>query len=153
MLAQKWAGLFQLAMKNIYETDFVRVLDKILPKLKEIDARNGVEYLTAVLNYMLSAGQMREPQRFIHTVKDELSKKTGEQAMTGAERLIQIGMEQGMEKGMQHEKLLLIKLLSKRFGRLSSRYKQKFKNASPATLLVWGEKLLDAQHIEEVFQD
>ena len=60
-------------------------------------------------------------------------------------------MEKGIEKGLGYERALVNKLLVRRFGDLSSSILQKLEQADPNTLLSWGEKILDAKTIEEVF--
>ena len=74
----------------------------------------------------------------------------------GYEQGIQQGIQQGMQQGMQQgalegEKVLLTKLLNRRFAHLSSAYVAKIKKADAETLLMWGEKILDAKSIEDVF--
>ena len=86
---------------------------------------------------------------YIHQIEEERTVAY----ITTAER---IGMEKGYEQGMQQgtlegEKLLLTKQLNRRFAHLSSVYVAKIKSADAETLLVWGEKILDAKTIEDVF--
>ena len=68
--------------------------------------------------------------------------------ITTAER---IGMEKGMKEGIQYERTLVGKLLTRRFGDLSSDVRCRLEQADPDTLLLWGDKIFDAKTIEDVF--
>lgn len=160
LLEQKWAGLFQFFMKHIHSPDLLPHLETVLPLLKTIDAENGVEYIEAVCNYALTAGEVSNTEKFVTIISNELSRATGEKIMTGAEQLMQIGLQKGMQQGMQQgieqgtlvgEKVILKRQLTRRFGEISLGYLDKIQNADSETLLVWAEKILDAKKIEEVF--
>ena len=69
----------------------------------------------------------------------------------GIEKGYQQGMEKGIEKGIIYERTLLNRLLTRRFGQLPSDTIRRLEQAGPDTLLSWGEKILDAKTIEEVF--
>jgi hypothetical protein len=56
---------------------------------------------------------------------------------------------EGMEKG---QALLLKRLLKRRFGTLPPAIETKLDQADQAQLEVWGEQLLDAKTLEEVFR-
>ena len=60
-----------------------------------------------------------------------------------------IGIRIGIQKG---EAKLLIKQLEHRFGKLSSPYLKTIRNADAETLLRWGEKILDAKKLKDVFE-
>lgn len=75
--------------------------------------------------------------------------------ITSAERM---GMEKGYQQGMQQgtiegEKLFLTTLLKRRFRSLSPTYLTKIDHADPSKLLLWGEKILDAKKIEDIFDE
>jgi flagellar biosynthesis/type III secretory pathway protein FliH len=76
----------------------------------------------------------------------------------GYEQGIQQGIQQGVQQGIQQgtlegEKLLLTKLLSRRFADLSAAYIAKIKKANAEILLRWGNKAFDAKNIEDVFAE
>ena len=69
-------------------------------------------------------------------------------------RGIQQGMQQGVQQGMQlGEALLLQRLLTRRFGELSAAQQAKLAAATPAQLETWGDRVLDAASLDEVFGD
>jgi flagellar biosynthesis/type III secretory pathway protein FliH len=68
------------------------------------------------------------------------------------------GMEQGMLQGVQQgiqqgEALLLQRQLTRRFGELSAALLAKLAAATPAQLETWGDRVLDAMSLDEVFGD
>lgn len=72
----------------------------------------------------------------------------------GLQKGLQQGFEQGLQKGKQEgEYMLLLKLLQRKFHVLPAVYCQKLEKADAETLLKWGERLLDADALEEIFQD
>jgi hypothetical protein len=74
--------------------------------------------------------------------------------ITSAERIgMKKGYEQGMEKGLAHERGLFNRLLTRRFGDLSLDIMCKLSQATHETLLLWGEKIFDAKTIEDVFAE
>ena len=54
--------------------------------MSAIDDENSVEYIEAVVLYTLTAGEISDPEEYIKSLRDGLSKETGERIMTGAEQ-------------------------------------------------------------------
>lgn len=70
----------------------------------------------------------------------------------GLEKGLEKGIEKGMEKGMaKGEALLLQRLLVRRFGPLSNELLARIAAADVAQLDVWGDRVLDATSLDEVF--
>ncbi|GIW93217.1 MAG: hypothetical protein KatS3mg110_1258 [Pirellulaceae bacterium] len=66
------------------------------------------------------------------------------------------GMKQGLERGraeglLEGERQVLLRLLQRRFGRLSRAVRQRIQQADSAQLLQWAERLLTAQSLSEIF--
>ncbi|HVV68159.1 MAG TPA: DUF4351 domain-containing protein [Gammaproteobacteria bacterium] len=71
----------------------------------------------------------------------------------GIQKGIQQGFQQGLKTGLQKgEAALLIRLLQHRFHHLPSNYLTRIQQADSNTLLIWGERVLDANTLEEVFE-
>jgi predicted transposase YdaD len=71
---------------------------------------------------------------------------------------LQEGMEKGMEKGMhrgiiQGEAALLLRQLERRFGPISLAARQRIAAADADVLLIYGERVLDAKSLEDVFAE
>ncbi len=61
---------------------------------------------------------------------------------------------QAIAKGVQHGELLLLqRLLRRRFGELPAALLARLAAATPAQLEIWGDSVLDAQSLDEVFGD
>jgi flagellar biosynthesis/type III secretory pathway protein FliH len=64
------------------------------------------------------------------------------------------GMQQGMQQGIQQgEALLLQRQLTRRFGVLPAARLASIAAATPAQLETWGDRVLDAKSLDEVFGD
>ena len=60
-------------------------------------------------------------------------------------------VEKGIEKGIQQgESMLLIRLLERRFGPLSEDRKVRIREAASETLMIWGDRLMSANSVEEI---
>jgi flagellar biosynthesis/type III secretory pathway protein FliH len=67
---------------------------------------------------------------------------------------IQQGMQQGMQKGRhQGEEVLLRRQLTRRFGTLPEAIETRLVKADIAQLEIWGDRVLDAKSLNEVFQE
>jgi len=65
----------------------------------------------------------------------------------------QQGLEEGRREGRQEgEAALLLLLLERRFGPLGAAVEERIAGADAEQLLVWGERLLAAKDLEEVFE-
>jgi predicted transposase YdaD len=70
----------------------------------------------------------------------------------GMQQGIQQGVQQGMQQGMQHEaRMLLERLLSKRFGALGEETHLRLQNATLEQLNHWVDRILDASTLSSVF--
>jgi flagellar biosynthesis/type III secretory pathway protein FliH len=70
----------------------------------------------------------------------------------GMQQGMQEGLQQGMQQGMQQgERMVLARLLRRRFGRLGPDIHARLEGATPEQLEAWAENILDAKSLEEVF--
>ena len=126
--------------------------------LPETPGKDVIEFLETVLVYKLPT-LSREEIRVMLGLNDVQLKKTRfYQEIAEEERLegMQIGMKAGMQAGKQEGKqegevLFLKKLLTKRFGSLPDAVIAKLERADTAQLELWGERMLDAKALGEVF--
>lgn len=66
----------------------------------------------------------------------------------------QQGMQQGRQEGRQQgEEVLLRRLMTRRFGSLSDIVETRLAQASVEQLEIWGDRVLDAKSLDEVFQE
>lgn len=107
--------------------------------------------LLAVIDWMMNLPAELE-QRLRYNV-ELLEEECNMRYVTSFERLArQEGMQQGMQQGRQEEaRLLLTKLLTRRFGSLPSELADRVGQADSELLELWIENLLDASSLAEVF--
>lgn len=70
--------------------------------------------------------------------------------------IVQRAIDQGMQQGMQvdrqeGEAVVLLRLLTRRFGLLGEATTERLRRASSAQLEQWAENILDARDLDEVF--
>lgn len=64
------------------------------------------------------------------------------------------GLEQGRQEGRQEgEAALLVRQMDRRFGPLSAEARRRIAEADAETLLVWGERLLEAKTLADIWGD
>jgi flagellar biosynthesis/type III secretory pathway protein FliH len=72
----------------------------------------------------------------------------------GMEEGLEKGMEKGMEKGRQAgEALMVLRLLRLKFGPLAPEIEERVRSADQDLLLTWGERVLTAERLQDVFRD
>jgi hypothetical protein len=64
-----------------------------------------------------------------------------------AERFIEQGLQQGLQRG---EAQMLLRLLARKFGEVPEGVRRRIEGADAETLLVWSERVLTAERLEEV---
>ena len=95
-----WLQAMVIALKYIRETDFTPYFIQLLQILGKIVEDPGVSgYIKSLLNYVLNTGNVLNTQDVLHYVNNELPKPLGEQVMTIAEQLRQMGRAEGKAEG------------------------------------------------------
>lgn len=62
------------------------------------------------------------------------------------------GRQEGLQKGLQQgEAALLLRQLERKFGRLGAQTRKLVRGADPQRLLLWGDRVLTAERLEDVF--
>jgi hypothetical protein len=69
----------------------------------------------------------------------------------GLERGLEQGLEKGLEQGLEQLSRLVELQMTKRFGALPREVGERLRHASPAQLQTWGEAVIDAPTLEQVF--
>jgi len=59
-----------------------------------------------------------------------------------------LGLEEGLQKG---EATLLLRQLTLKFGPLDTQTRERVRSADAESLLTWGERVLTAERLEDVF--
>ncbi len=142
-------SLLKLYHVNIWQMDIRRLYERGLSR-------------DAILNlYKFIDWSMTLPEPLAVRYNDYIHQLEEEQSMayiTTAERIgmqkgFQQGIEQGLHRGQQEgEYRLLLKLLQRKFHAISETYQQKIQCADAETLLIWGERILDANNLDDIFK-
>jgi hypothetical protein len=70
----------------------------------------------------------------------------------GIEKGKQEGMQQGMQQGLQQgEAKVLVHLIERKFGELPDTYRRQISEADEEIILLWSDRLLTAQTLEQIF--
>jgi predicted transposase/invertase (TIGR01784 family) len=145
--------------KDKPERDIVRLLLKRLHKLvagNETQFRKYL-YMMEVLSTNRNLKQIiKEEEKMLSQVKYselpsyEIGWECGmEKGMQkGIEKGMQTGMQKGMEKG---ERVLLHRLITKRFGGIPENLQEKINSATSSQLEEWADKMIRAETIEDIF--
>lgn len=99
--------------------------------------------LFAIIDWLMNLPPDLEKQ--LWTSISELERNVKMRYVTSVER---IGIEQGIEQG---EMILLRRMLTKRFGELPQEIEIRLSQASIADLELWGDRILEAQTLTDVF--
>ena len=142
----------------------------ILCDFKDRDPQKVVDYIYKRLQELLgdNTRRLRECIAMLHvlSVNRDLKKeiKEAEKMLTqidmtripsyqlGMEKGLEQGLEQGREQGREEgEAALLTRQLSLKFGPLPRMMVMRIKSAHTNELAIWGEKILTAKSLDEVF--
>lgn len=117
-----------------------------------------IYYVINLIKYWIIATETKNDQKaFIEIIQQGLSIPIKEELMTMAEQLIQQGIQlgiQAVQRGIQQGMTtFLLRLLKQKFIIIPESYQQKIEQANTDMLLTWGDRILDAKSLEEIFKD
>lgn len=157
----KIAGLMEFFMKHIRARD---ILLRIIEAAESFRGITFEEYYLSVINYLIVTCEIENKDTFLDTINKAFAEPLGGKTMTVAEMLRAEGLQEGMlagrqkgreegreEGALQGERDLLIRQLFRKFNAIPDVHRQAIDMANSNTLLRWGEQILDAKTIEEVF--
>jgi flagellar biosynthesis/type III secretory pathway protein FliH len=83
----------------------------------------------------------------------EVDAMLAERVREWAEEWKRQGLQEGIQEGLQQgEAAIVLRLLERRFGALDETVRQRIQAADAETLLLWGERVLTAQVLADVFE-
>ncbi|MCC5789548.1 MAG: DUF4351 domain-containing protein [Opitutales bacterium] len=104
------------------------------------------------LTYLTEAGNTLDRESLYTIINEVTSTHLKEEAMSIADQLRQEGRQEGREEGRQEgERMILQRLIARKFGELDYVSQEKLNHAGLEELECWGERILDAKTLEEVF--
>jgi predicted transposase/invertase (TIGR01784 family) len=157
--AHLWAGVMAFIMKHIRARDALLFLKQVIKQLRQLEVVGGTNHVVRLLNYFLAASEIQEPQTFVELIQTGLSPTMGEKIMTLAEQFAEQGYQRGRQEAMtladqfrgEGEATLLTRQLTRKFGTVSINHQERIKQADTEKLLLWGERVLFAKTLDEVF--
>ena len=170
-------GFMHMLLKHAAERDVVTLIRKLSSMIKLLENANQLDLLEAGVYYLVATNQSDasfnnifhefqqhitpSTQEHVMTIAEKLiqegKQKGRQEAMTIAEKLIQEGKQKGRQEGRQEgqkegELTLLLRLLKRRFGiEAIEPYLKRIHQANCDQLSKWGENLMDAVRVEDVF--
>ncbi len=116
----------------------------------------------SLIKYVMNSAEIKNKQSFIKTFQQTFPDSLGEKTMTTFADICRAegrtegrteGRIEGIREGaLQGERILLIKLLTHRFGYLSKDVLDRIEKADSNILFVWGERVLDVETLDDVFE-
>ena len=143
-------GIMEMLLKYAFARDTVALIRNINDLLQHADKMREVELLRESAEYVFQTTKDNlSRHEVLNEFKRHLSPPTQKNIMTLAEAFVEEGRQEGRQEGM---KKLLFKQLERRFpNQVTSNHLQLIEGADSDSLSLWGEKLMDASSIEEVF--
>ncbi|MFO8155249.1 MAG: Rpn family recombination-promoting nuclease/putative transposase [Thiohalospira sp.] len=141
--------------------DIQRVLDALLTWLTQPEQKSLRRSFTVWLKRVLLPARMpgvnfeqvHELQEVRSMLEERVKEWTLDWKQQGIQEGIREGIEQGIEQGRQEgEATLLLRLIERKFGAEAAAANQvRIEQADAETLLLWSERILAAEQVEELF--
>jgi predicted transposase/invertase (TIGR01784 family) len=149
-----WSGMLEFALKHQRRCNFEAFLKKLFPWLNDIEIEQGENFAKIVLTYVLNGIEKSNEAVFIAQANKFLSDELRDEIMTIAQQIEKRGIQAGIQQGLiQGEFKFLTRLIQRKFGALPAPYLARVQQADAETLLKWGEKILEAKTLQEMFEE
>jgi flagellar biosynthesis/type III secretory pathway protein FliH len=108
------------------------------------------------MKYALNAVDATAKKELIEIAKQNLSKELGDKVVTIADSLREEGFKKGIQEGVQQgmqqgEFRLFLALLKRKFAHVPKKYMGLLQNADENSFLHWGERMIYATSLKDVF--
>jgi recombination-promoting nuclease RpnB len=161
IVLRQWSGLMEYVLKYRKIIDFKSFLDKLLPWIHAIERTDaaGFSLSKIVIKYVLNGTDTQGAHLFVQKMQNYLSPELRGAAMTLAQEFRQEGRQEGIHEGIhqgihQGEAAVITRQLKRRFHlhQIPDSYLSKIEQADAEMLLLWSDRILDAQSLEEIFE-
>ncbi|MCX7109901.1 MAG: DUF2887 domain-containing protein [Proteobacteria bacterium] len=154
--------LWLIALLTVEDSQLPPIVEKVKAH-RNSNPSDGIDWIelleTILVNRLPTI--TREEIKTMFGLQDSDLKKTrfyqdtfDEGRQEGLEQGFQKGIENGVRKGREEgEAALLLRILERRFGPLPINVKHRIASTDAETLLIYGERVLDAQSLDEIFGD
>ena len=93
-------GPMEYVMKHAYDPDILLCLEKIMPNLHKLEEFDDGIYLSSLLKYVMTVGNIEDVDAFMGFIQMGFSKQVVEEMMTILQQVMQQGMLKGEAQGM-----------------------------------------------------
>ncbi|MEP7120586.1 MAG: hypothetical protein ABJE95_06745 [Byssovorax sp.] len=123
-----------------------------------VGAPDGGAAIWTIFEYMCAVDETRGPEELLRLVASEVGKDVEEVIVTTADILREQGRtkgrsegrSEGLSEGLKGQRVMLLKLLSQRFGELPEVTVARVNAAGPLELEAWFDRGLTAATLDEV---
>ncbi len=99
-------------LKHIRVPNAVNLLKNVLESLQEIERKGDLDYIYTSLTYIIEAGEIKDENEYIETIRSGFTQIDEGIVMTLAEQYRQRGRQEGRQEGIDiAEREIAIKLL------------------------------------------
>jgi len=166
---QYWTGILVFLMKHIHARECLNFIEPFVEFIKKMELNEGgnaSDYIRTLLHYLSRAGKTENPAHVLDLIVENISTPLGEEFMSttlaewwknkgrneGRAQGHAQGHAQGLSQGWQEgESKMLSRQIKHKFGVISSVHLEKIEKADCETLIVWGERILEAKNIDQIF--
>ena len=142
-MVQHESGLHTLEMILRYFVQVNQKLDENDVKQLLQTSFKGVDLMPTFIDYYIEKGEKQGFQRGIEQGIEQGIER-------GIEQGIERGIERGIEEGRKGQVQQLLRQIQLKFGDISPSHKNALQNANSQTLLVWSERILTANSLEQL---
>jgi predicted transposase YdaD len=150
-VAQAPAGV-RLVLQALQHTrllaDLAQLFRNLAPTLRQLRREPGAEGVVRLVFRYIGKVRGLDDREIIDVIATEVGPEEAQQMQTLAEMWEHQGLEKGRREG---ERALLLRQLRRRFGELPAAVLARIEEADEAALERWGEALLDAHTLDELF--
>jgi hypothetical protein len=130
------------AMAHSADPDVEHIGLTALAACESLDSDQGRRYGDFISAWLFDVARI--------TLRKLMAQQGYEYVSEFARQFVAEGRKEGIEEG---EKKLLVKQLARKFGELSAEVRERIEAASSEQVDLWGERVLTAQSIEQVFAE
>lgn len=148
------SGIVEFALKNKRIYDLEKFLKSLFPWLNEVEIQAGSDFAKIILRYTANSLDAHGKDLYLEKANNYLSSNLQGEVMTLAQEFREEGIKVGVQQGLQQgEYSLLLRQLQRKFDTIPDTYQKKLSEADAETLLVWGERILEAKTLEDIFKN
>lgn len=147
-------GMLEMHLKYASARDTLGFIEKIVDLLHQVESMNQLDIIEAGAYYLFQTSKDGVSRHdIVEEFKKYLKPPTQSEIMTIADAFVEEGIQKGRQEERQAFRSLLIKQLNLRFpNKMTKNYLHMIEEAESDKLSYWGENLMKATTIEEVFR-